>query len=409
MEYVTGDRFWTKTKDINRQYSYLDKNVKCDVLIVGAGISGALTAYEFSKYSKDIMVVDKNLVGYKSTSISTAILQYEIDKDFIGLKNLHNEEWATKSFKLCEEAVHGIRKIVNELEEDCEFNYRDCFYYTNKSSDIKNLKKEFDIRKEYGFDVSYIDEKDAMDKFSFPVKGGIYTKNASGEINPYKFTRALIKSVEDKGARIYENTNIVEYKYVDDGLIAVTQNGFKIECNKVVICSGYLGRTFFDKEISELSRTFTLVTEPVNQFDGWYNRCIIRDTEDPYIYFRTTQDNRILVGGEDVDIKGERSKAANLRHNKMLSQDKYNKLETILKSMFPYIEDIKIDCQFSGVFAETYDGLPYIGEHSDFKNFYFNLGYGSNGILYASLGAKMLAKLYYEKEDKNLDLFSFER
>ncbi|WDV46713.1 FAD-dependent oxidoreductase [Clostridiaceae bacterium M8S5] len=409
MKYVTGDKFWTYTKSIDEKFEYLSENIECDVLIIGAGVTGALSAYYLADGNSKVVVVDKNLIGYKSTCISTAILQYEIDTDFVGLKGMRGEENAAKAFKLTEQSLHDINQIVNDLEDDCHFNYRDCFYYTNKNGDIKRLKKEFELRKKYGFDVEYIDEDTARKLFSFPVKAGIYTKGSSGEINPYKFTKALINKVKERGGAIYENTEIVNFVSDDKGAIAYTKNGFSIKCNKIIVAMGYESREFIKKRTAILSRTFTIVSQPVLSFNGWYNRCIIRNTAKPYTYFRSTQDNRIIIGGEDVDIGGERSRASNLTHDHLLSKDKYNKLETILKSMFPDITNIKIQYKFSGIFGETSDGLPYIGEYEDYPNCYFNLGYGSNGILYSALGAKMIKKLYYDNDRTDMGLFSFDR
>ncbi|WP_066500451.1 NAD(P)/FAD-dependent oxidoreductase [Abyssisolibacter fermentans] len=409
MKYVTGDRYWAGTDEIKNKFEYLSKDLECDVLIVGAGVTGALCSYYFSDIDAKVVVIDKNIIGYQSTCISTSILQYEIDTDFVGLKGIRGEKQALKAFKLCQQTVHSIKNIVDNLDEDCEFSLRDCFYYTNKNGDLKNIENEYELRNKHGFNVEYIDKNAAKKMFSFPVKGGIYTKGASAEINPYKFAKALINKAVSLGTEVYENTELKDFICDENGVEAITKNGFKIKCKKLIIATGYEARKLIKKRTTILTRSFTLVTKPVTSFKGWHNRCIIRDSNTPYMYLRTTEDDRIIAGGEDIDIGGDRSTAAVLSQTHQLSTDKYNKLETILKSMFPEITDIEIEYKFSGIFGETSDGLPYVGEYEEYPNCYFNLGYGSNGILYSAMGADMLKKLYCKENTEDLKLFSFDR
>ena len=46
---------------------------------------------------------------------------------------------------------------------------------------------------------------------------------------------------------------------------------------------------------------------------------------------------------------------------------------------------------WAGTFAETPDGLAYIGGHSSLPRCRFALGFGGNGITYSALAAQYLA------------------
>ncbi|MGH8106738.1 MAG: FAD-dependent oxidoreductase [Arenimonas sp.] len=60
-------------------YPRLQNGLPCDVLVVGAGISGALIGDHLASSGMGICVIDSREAGWGSTSASTALLQYEID------------------------------------------------------------------------------------------------------------------------------------------------------------------------------------------------------------------------------------------------------------------------------------------------------------------------------------------
>jgi len=409
MNLVSGDTIWSKINNIPNKYTYISENIECDIVIIGAGITGALCSYYFTKEDVDTVILDKNIIGYGSTRASTAILQYEIDKDLSGLKGIVGYKNAVDCFKETEKGLYEIDKIVKDIDDDCGFKIKDCLYYTYKNNEVNFIRNEYDLRKDSGFNVSYIDEEKAKNKFSFNIKGGIYSKDLAGEIDPYRFTHSLIRKGVQNGLRVYENTEVLNIKNENDKVVLTTNNGFKIKAKKVIIAKGYEARKYFSKKTAILTRSFNIVTKPLTSFEGWYNKCIIRDTDNPYIYIRGTEDNRIIIGGEDEKLGGERSKIYNLKNEDSLSYNKYNILLNKVKSYFPQINNIEIEYTFSGFFGETKDGLPYIGEHKDYPNHYFCLGYGSNGVIYGLIGAKLIRDLHFGGNPPILNLFRLDR
>ncbi len=409
MKLVTGDMLWTNLTKIPHQYPYLSEDIVCDVVIVGGGITGALAAYYLTQAGIQTVLVDKNIIGYGSTRASTSIIQYEIDTDLVGLSAMVGEDDAVTCFKLCEKAVYDLQEVVNTLDDDCDFALQDCLYYTHNPSETKKIQKEYNKRKEHGFDVSFLDKNSASDKFSFPIEAGIYSTTGAARVDPYRLTQALISYSVQHGLKVYENTEVDKITPQDSNVYLETANSFNISANHVVIAAGYESLPYFQQKIADMYRTFTIVTEPIKTFDGWHKKCIIRDNEDPYTYLRTTGDNRIIIGGEDELIGSWSSKMSNLSQEDAASTSKYQRLEEKLIRYFPNIEGIKTAFKFSGLFGITHDGLPYIGEAAHMPRCYFSLGYGSNGILYAVLGGQLIKELCLDNHPKELSLFRFDR
>ena len=73
---TTGDSpMWTKNMEEKKIYPSLSGDIKTDIVIVGGGITGALTAHYFMKQGMKCVLVDKNKIATHATSTSTAILK----------------------------------------------------------------------------------------------------------------------------------------------------------------------------------------------------------------------------------------------------------------------------------------------------------------------------------------------
>ncbi|MEJ0103567.1 MAG: FAD-binding oxidoreductase [Bacteroidota bacterium] len=133
----------------------------------------------------------------------------------------------------------------------------------------------------------------------------------------------------------------------------------------------------------------------------WYNNSLIWETASPYLYLRTTVDNRILIGGRDDDFTDAQ------KREKALAS-KARSLAAAVHTLFPAIP-FRTDFSWAGTFASTKDGLPYIGSIPELPNTYFALGYGGNGITFSVIAAQIIRDILSGKKNNSLSIFSFNR
>lgn len=385
---------------IKNKYEYLSEDIDTDVIIVGGGVTGSILGYYMSKNNINCVVLEKNIVGYGSTSITTALLQYELDQTARSLEEYTQYEKIIQSYNLGVKALDEIDEFIKEYGNKCDYKKRDTLLYTGKKVEIEEIKQEYEIRKENGFDVRFIEEKD--NPFSFELKAGVYAINGGAELDPYKFTHELIETGISLGLRIYENTEVVKINYTENNVEVQTKYGYKVNGKIIVVATGYDTGLFSDRKFGNTTITFNVATKPLNSLEGYYKNVLIRDNKDPYNYFRTTFDNRIIGGGEDVEF------LVNIENEK-LSKEKYEIIENNIRRMFSNISDIEFEYEYCGAFSSTQDNLGFIGKDPKNPRLWFDLGYGANGILFAILGGMMLSELYKGIEDENLKLFKVDR
>jgi len=274
MNLQSGKLYWNTTLNTPPTYAPLKDNIECDVLIIGGGSSGAQCAYYLMDKGLNVVLIDKEKIGYGSTSSNTALLQYSGDKMFYQLINSFGEDTAVKHLKLCSTAIDEIEKACALLDIDPDFTRRDSLYYASYPEDVPTLQKEYDYLKKHGFEVNFLTSKEIEQLYPFSKPAAIYSRN-DGELNPYKFTVGLIEKAHNKGVRIFEETQVHGKKVERDYTLFHTKNGSTIKAHNVIIAAGYECQEFkHDKNVTYVS-SYAVVTNPVEDLSAWYKKTLI--------------------------------------------------------------------------------------------------------------------------------------
>ncbi|PWK12997.1 NAD(P)/FAD-dependent oxidoreductase [Tumebacillus permanentifrigoris] len=403
MNLNTGDLYWQTQFPNPPTYPSLEQDVECDVLILGGGEAGALSSYYLTRAGVDVVMVEKRKIGGGSTSGNTALLQYANDSPMYQLAESFTEEVAVRFYKLCLAAISQIEEITRTLDIPTDFERRESLYYASTPAHVKKLQAEFALQQKHGFPVQFLTEQDIRERFPFRKDCGLYSP-ADGQINPYRLAVSLVDDSARKGMRVYEQTEVSAVFHENDNgrLHFRTNTGSLITARKAVFATGYETQDRQTTPGAVIASTYAIATEPVADFSSWHNRCLIWETARPYLYLRTTADNRVLVGGlDETAIQGPK------RDN--LLSEKANQLLAELYSLFPQLSGVKIAHSWASAFGGTKDGLPFIGEHHHHPNCYYALGYGGNGTVYSTIAGQILCDLILGRPHADAAMFALGR
>ena len=400
MDLYSQQPYWLIKNGIVNTYPSLENDMNVDVVIIGAGISGALVAYYLRNSGFSIAVFDRRHAGMGSTAASTAFLQYEIDTPLTELSKYVGEENAVRSYRLCRDAIYDIGAICKKLKPKFDFHIRPSLQYASFNNDRQKLLNEFKLRKQNRFNVDWFEPEDVQSVYGFNAPGAIYSHDA-GEVDAYLLTHALLQAFEQRGHSVFNNTDIKNIRFGKRRVTLQTNNGFTVHAKKLIIACGYESQKYVPKKIADIYSTYALVSEPVPEECLWHKNSLIWETATPYLYFRIVNGNRILVGGKDDEfherhITGERIK----RKTGMLVQSFLKRMKDV---------PLKPDFSWGGAFAVTKDGLPYIGSIPERPNTFFALGYGGNGITFSAIAAEIISDLLIKKKNADAAIFSFNR
>lgn len=155
------------------------------------------------------------------------------------------------------------------------------------------------------------------------------------------------------------------------------------------------------KKVVTFKSTYALISEPLDNLDGWKDRSLIWGTGDPYLYMRTTSDKRVLVGGEDDDVLEPEKRDRRIAGKTRQLLRRFHKI-------FPNIQ-IEPAFEWAGLFGSSKDGLAYIGAHPAFPHAYFALGFGGNGITFGEIASQVLTDLFLGRDNPDAQVFRFDR
>jgi glycine/D-amino acid oxidase-like deaminating enzyme len=129
--------FWTVQNGLLQIYPPVDRDLRCDALVVGGGISGALLARQLTRRGTDCVVIDRRDIGFGSTSASTALLQYEIDTPLHILRNRVGSFAAERAYRAGIESIGRIQKMAGP---NCDFALRPSLQVATRKADLPGLK-----------------------------------------------------------------------------------------------------------------------------------------------------------------------------------------------------------------------------------------------------------------------------
>lgn len=400
MDIRSESPFWLMKSGYLESYFALEQDVKADFAVVGGGISGALLAWTLVKRGASVVLVDSRHLAMGSTSASTALLQYDIDRSMHELIDLLGEKTAVRAYKLSLKALDDLNLTASKLRIDNDFKTRLSIRFASFKKDVAFLEREFEVRKQHGFDVELWSEADVTKHFPFKSPAALATR-PSATADPYRLTHGLLQDARRRGAMIFDKTEVHDIERLARSVIIHTSTGHKIAAKKVIIACGYESVKYIPIKLAALSSTYAVASEPIRKKNIWHENCSFWNTGDPYTYARTTADNRIIFGGGDEPFFSPKRRDALLNRKTKDLTKKFTK-------MFPDLP-FKVDYSWAGTFIETDDGLPYIGTIKQLPHTYFALGYGGNGITFSQLAADILGDLLLGRKNKDAAIFSFER
>lgn len=376
----------------------LDTDLSCEVLVVGAGITGALVANRLVDCGVDCAVIDTRDLGQGSTSASTALLQYDIDVPLCELRTKINPEHAERAYRAGVEAIDGLAALCAPWPE-CGFHRRSSIFLTRDENDTGFMRSELDARRAAGLACRWIDAEELTSRWGFRAAGAIHSETAA-QVDPYRLTHRLLRDCIDRGVRVHDRTGVLLIDEQEDTIVVTTDRA-AVRARWVVMATGYESVEWLPQRVVDLQSTYAVVSEPLDPSAAWAERCLVWEHADPYIYARWTDDHRLLFGGGDVPFKN-----AALR-DKLIKQ----KSRALIDDMADLCPKLRIEPAFAwaGTFGTTKDGLGYIGAPPDRRRVLFALGFGGNGITYSEIASRVIADTVRGRHHPDAPIFAFDR
>jgi glycine/D-amino acid oxidase-like deaminating enzyme len=395
----TGRSIWQSRPCPKVPESPLRRDLRCDALVVGAGISGALIAESLSDAGLRVAVVDRRGAVRGSTVASTSLVQYELDTPLTKLARMEGRERAERMWRRSRLAVDALRERSRLLGIRADQVNRDSLYLSGNVLDRGALLREAEARRRAGFNTTFLAQREVQARFGVRGRSALLSYD-NFSADPRRLTAGFLNAAVARGVRVYAPVEVDGIHATRGGVEAGTKEGPSIRCQALVFATGYEKPQAVRAKDHRIFSTWAIATRPQPRA-LWPTRCFIWEAADPYLYMRTSPDGRVICGGEDEEFSDEEARDALLGR-------KTATLARKLKALFPRL-DTRAAFAWCGSFGSSRTGMPTIGAIPGLPNCYVAMGYGGNGITFSMIAAQMLRGLITGTGDPDTDLVSLRR
>src|SRR5687767_2485162 len=98
----------------------LDRDLECDVVVVGGSIAGLSTAYHLTLAGAKVVLLEARELGSGNTGLTTAHLASALDDRFAELERLHGADGARLAYESHQAAIERVTEVVASEGIDCD-------------------------------------------------------------------------------------------------------------------------------------------------------------------------------------------------------------------------------------------------------------------------------------------------
>lgn len=391
-----GSPLWADSPRISVRHRTNLEPETCDVVVVGAGISGAIAALMLAEAGHDVIVLDRRSPVTGSTLASTAMIQFEIDTPLAELSDRIGGAKAARAYRRSLRSIASLKALAERHAIACAWKDRDALYLAGNEMGARGMRKEAELRAKAGLPVTFLTQANLRDGFGLERAAGIHS-TGNAELNPAQYAAGALRAGERLGVRTYSPHDVQDVVAAADSVALRTSSGLAVIARKAVFATGYETLRQVPNDKYDLISTWAVATKPLPADAFWPSRCLIWEASDPYLYLRATADNRILAGGEDA-------KFADAEKRDALTPRKAQRLLAKLNTLLPGRE-MRLDYAWAGTFADSPTGLPYLAEAKSLPNCFALLGCGGNGITFSAIAGEVITAWAAGRRDPDADLF----
>lgn len=371
--------------------------VETDVLIVGAGISGASVAYWLRDSGLRVALVEQKQLAWGASGRNTGFLLTGTSEPYSRVVDQFGRERARTIWELTRENHRLLReRIVGDDPDGLGYRAVGSCVLACSETEERELERSLALLREDGANVTW--RSAAATNAAWDSEGfhGALIQRDDAAVDP---VRLVARIYERSGAALYEGHEVFGWSHGDDGVVLTTSHG-RFKASAVVLATnGYLPQlSSHFREMVYPTRGQVLVTEPMGK--RFLDEVVYADFG--YEYFRQLDDTRLMLGGWRQDYA-----ASEIGYSDETTAVVQEGLDQFLRRHFPRMGSTRVAYRWSGVMGFSQDALPFIGALPESPQVFYCGGFTGHGLGLAFLVGKLTAELLLE--GKRPALFSARR
>ncbi len=387
IDQIKETTYWMEPHPTTKNYSNKPLPQKTDVLVVGSGYTGVVTALQLKKANVEVTLIDKGRIGSEASSKNGGMALTGLSVGLHKVKKKFGKEKMVRFFQESLESVNWVERLVAEGNIDCHFERNGFLEAAFKPAHYDGLKEEQEFLAEHlNHTTLLVPPENIREEIGSDLYHGALVEPASAGVHPAKYIAGLIRMADTAGVDIHEYVAAQKINKTDGKFKVYTSRGPILAERVVVGTNGYTTNlTPWQMRRVVPVESLMIATEelpPEVAKPLVPNNRMVFDTKRFLYYFRLSPDGkRMLFGGRPKKSwKPTIDKAKDMRKDML--------------RVYPQLEKYAIEYVWSGKVCFTVDRFPIIGERD---GIYYAMGYCGHGVAMATYFGFKLSNMILSK------------
>ena len=359
-----------------------------DAIVIGGGVNGGAIAFNLAKRGMKVLLLEKDRLASKASGAAAGMLGAQAELDGEG-----------RLFQLARTSRALFSDLAEELKMtsgiDIELINKGMLRLALTDWEQQEHHRINEIHKQNGELAELLTGKEARKRepaLSNEVIGAMYLEK-DGQVAAPQLALGFLKSASALGCVIKEYVEVHSLHFSNGKITGVATNEGDFMSSNVVVTGG----AWSEKLLMKIG--LQLKMYPVK------GECFSVRTEVPLLsstiftpgcYLVPKKGGRIVIGATVIPNT----------FNQQVTVEGISLLMENAKKLVPSISQTEWEGAWAGIRPQTADGLPYLGEHPDYRGLFIAAGHFRNGILLSPITGEVMADLI-EGKSPSIDISSF--
>lgn len=351
-------------------------NRNTDIIIVGGGIIGLLTARELVQRGIVATVIEQGFLGRESSWAGGGIL--------LPLYPWRQQPAITQ---LVLQSIGMYPQLAAQLLEATGIDpeWRPCGLLITQNPDITAARAWCNRNL-----IEYQDAPEHLLKdFNTQAIHPWFLPGIAQIRNP-RLIKALKQDLLQKGVRLLENCHLSAVELQAGKITAIETNSGKFAVDHLIVTTGAWTAEFFERFFPAM-----LANKPdIAPVKG---QMLLYAANPDLLKTIVLDGDHYLIPRKDGHILAGSTVESTRQFDKSVTDDGRMELDNFAKRLFPALQAYPLVKHWAGIRPGTSDGVPYIDSHPEISNLSINAGHFRNGLAMAPASAKLIADLILQQ------------
>lgn len=299
--------YWTSQPRPVPVQPVLEGHAVADLAIIGGGFTGLWAAVEAKLRTpdRDVVLLEMEEIAFGASGRNGGFIDSSLTHGLENALNRYSHPEVRRLEDLGERNLTEIESFIKQHGIDCDFHREGVVWGATEPYMLAHIPQIVEQQATWGKTAIAFDGETVRTLVNTPFYlGGVWSKDEGGLVDPARLAWGLLRVAIELGVRVFEHTGVLRLTDAGSRVGIHTEQGSLLAERAIHATSAYPGVVRETRRYIAPVYDYVLMSEPLTpaQIDaiGWTTRFGLADGDNQFVYFRMTEDNRILYGGWDA-------------------------------------------------------------------------------------------------------------